>query len=384
MTLQKPVYLDNAATSHPKPEGVYRAVLETLQRGGTAGRGSHRQTLAADRLVYETRERLCRLFNGDDSSRFVFTQNATAAINQALFGLLKSGDRVVTTSMEHNAVVRPLRHLQERGVSVVTVAADPQTGILSPAALQRACLEKTTRLLLLNHCSNVTGSLQDLAGLGQWCRDRDIVFMVDGAQSAGTIPVDLRDLAIDLFAAPGHKGLLGPQGTGFLYVGDRVTLTPHLFGGTGNNSRSDLQPEQLPERLESGTLNLPGLAGLHASLEYLLDVGIESIRQREMALTDQIVAGLKTIAGVTIYGPAAAAERSGVVSFNLLSCDPAEVGFILDQQQVLVRSGLHCAPAAHQTLGTLPEGTVRVSPGIFTTAAEIDYFLDAVVKLSQQ
>ncbi len=385
MTPLKPVCLDNAATSHPKPESVYQAVLDVLRYGGTAGRGTHQQTMAADRLVFETREKLCHLFNGDDSSRFVFTPNATTAINQALFGLLKPGDRVVTTSMEHNAVVRPLRQLKSRGVDVVKVAADSKTGIVSPAALKSACLEKTTHLLLVNHCSNVTGSLQLLSELGPWCRRHNIVFMVDGAQSAGSIPIDLHDLAIDLFAAPGHKGLLGPQGTGFLYVRDGLQLAPYIFGGTGNNSRSDCQPTQLPERLESGTLNLPGLAGLHASLQYLLEVGIDAIRQRETVLIDRIIDGLKTIDDIVIYGPESPVERGGVVSFNLLSCDPAEVGFILDQQsQILVRTGLHCAPAAHQTIGTLPTGTVRVSPGYFTTDAEIDYFLDAVLKLSQQ
>ena len=385
MTPLKPVYLDNAATSHPKPESVYQAVQETLRYGGTAGRGTHQQTMAADRLVFETREKLCHLFNGDDSSRFIFTPNATTAINQALFGLLKSGDRVVTTSMEHNAVVRPLRQLQSCGVDIEVVAADSKTGLVSRAALQSACLEKPTRLLLVNHCSNVTGTLQPLSGVGEWCRGHNIVFMVDGAQTAGSIPVDLRGLAVDLFAAPGHKGLLGPQGTGFLYIRDGLQINPYIFGGTGNNSRSDQQPEHLPERLESGTLNLPGLAGLHASLQYLQEVGVAIVRQRETGLTTQIIDGLKTIDNVVVYGPESPLERGNVVSFNLLSCDPGEVGFILDQQhQILVRTGLHCAPAAHQTLGTFPAGTVRVSPGYFTTDSDIDYFLAAVLTLSRQ
>ena len=385
MSILKPVYLDNAATSHPKPETVYRAVAERLRYGGTHGRGSHQQAIAADRVVFETREILCELFNGQDSSRFIFTPNATTAINQALFGLLQPGDRVVTTSMEHNAVVRPLRQLEDRGVSVVKVGGDPHNGRIDLAALRQACLEKTTRLLVVNHCSNVTGAILPLTGLGAWCREHNIVFMVDGAQSAGSLALDLQALDIDLFAAPGHKGLLGPQGTGFLYVREGLELNPLIFGGTGANSHSDRQPVDLPEQLESGTLNLPGLAGLHAAGQYLLQVGIDNIRQREIELTSRLLAGLNAIAGIALYGPELSVERGSVISFNLLSCDPAEVGFMLDrQQQISLRTGLHCAPDAHRTIGTLPEGTVRVSPGYFTTDAEVDYFLDAVFALAQQ
>ena len=385
MSPLKPVYLDNAATSHPKPETVYQAVSDRLRYGGTSGRGSHQQTIAADRLVFETREILCELFNGQDSSRFIFTHNATTAINQALFGLLKPGDRVVTTSVEHNAVVRPLRQLEDCGVDVVKVHAVSNSGIVSLAALQRACLEKLTRLLIVNHCSNVTGSILPLAELGPWCREHKILLLVDGAQSAGSIPIDLQALAIDLFAAPGHKGLLSPQGTGFLYVRDGLDLQPLILGGTGANSHSDRQPTNLPERLESGTLNLPGLAGLHAAGQYLLQVGIDNVRQREIEITSQLLEGLKGIAGVTLYGPELLAQRGSVISFNILSCDPSEVGFMLDRQkQIFLRTGLHCAPDAHRTIGTLPAGTVRVSPGYFTTEAEIDYFLDAVVELAQQ
>jgi len=384
MSPLKPVYLDNAATSHPKPETVYQAVAETLRGGGTFGRGAHQQAIAADRLVYETRDVLCDLFHGDDSSCFIFTPNATTAINQALFGLLKLGDRVVTTSVEHNAVIRPLRQLQDHGVEVVKVAASPNTGIVSTEALKSTCLEKSTRLLVVNHCSNVIGSIQALDGLGAWCREQNIIFMVDGAQSAGSIPIDLKALNVDLFVAPGHKGLLGPQGTGFLYVRCGIELEPYIFGGTGAHSHSDRQPAEYPERLESGTLNLPGLAGLHAAVTYLSQIGVDTIRQRESELIEHIISGLQSIDGVTIYGPESLADRCSVVSFNLLSSDPAEVGFLLDQHaDILLRTGLHCAPDAHQTIGTLSGGTVRVSPGYFTTDSEIDYFLEAVLKLKE-
>ena len=386
MTPVKPVYLDNAATSHPKPEAVYQAVTETLRSGGTSGRGAHQQTIAADRVVYETREALCGLFNGCDSSCFVFTPNATTAINQALFGLLKPGDRVVTTSVEHNAVVRPLRQLQDSGIDVVKVAADPVSGIVSPEILKTTCLEKLTRLLIVNHCSNVIGSIQHLDGLGTWCRQQNIVFMVDGAQSAGSIPVDLQNLDIDLFAAPGHKGLLGPQGTGFLYVRRGIELKPYILGGTGAHSHSDRQPAEYPERFESGTLNLPGLAGLHAAINYVSQTGVAAIRHRENELIERTLSGLRAISGVTIYGPESLADRGSAISFNLSSCDPAEVGFLLDQRDdILLRTGLHCAPDAHRTIGTLSSGgTVRVSPGYFTTDSEIDYFLEAVLRLTQR
>ncbi|MFK5925562.1 MAG: aminotransferase class V-fold PLP-dependent enzyme [Desulfuromusa sp.] len=382
MSKKKPIYLDNAATSHPKPESVYLAMMNTLRAGGSPGRGSHLQAIAADRLVFETREAIAALFNIDSSDRLVFTPNATTAINQALFGLLEPGDRVVTTTVEHNAVIRPLRELQSHGVEVVKVSADPVTGVIENSALQTACLQKKTRLLIINHCSNVIGSIQPVTGLGRWCHDHDILFMLDGAQTAGSLPIDLDVLDVDLFAAPGHKSLLGPQGTGFLYIKEGIELTPLIYGGTGANSRSDLQPKTLPERLESGTLNLPGLAGLHAALQFLQKISIGQIRAQETELIDKILTGLGKIEGVKLYGAADVTLRGNAISFNLENYDPSEVGFILDQQeQISVRVGLHCAPDAHRTIGTYPTGTVRVSPGYFTTAADIDCFLQAIQRI---
>lgn len=385
MSKKKPIYLDNAATSHPKPESVYLAVSEALRSGGSPGRGSYQQTMAAARLVFATREALADLFNSDDSARFVFTPNATTAINQALFGLLKTGDRVVTTTVEHNAVIRPLRELQKRGVEVVKVAADPVTGIVSSSALQAACLCKPTRLLLVNHCSNVTGSIQPIDGLGRWCHEHGILFMLDGAQSAGLLPIDVQVLEIDLFAASGHKGLLGPQGTGFLYIKEGIELIPLIYGGTGANSHSDQQPESLPERLESGTLNLAGLAGLLAALQFVQQVGIQKIRVREVELIKKILIGLGNLERVKLYGPDDVMLRGGAISFNLANYDPSEVGYVLDQQeQISVRTGLHCAPDAHRTIGTYPVGTVRVSPGYFTSETDINRFLRAIQKLNDR
>ena len=285
--------------------------------------------------------------------------------------------------VEHNAVTRPLRELEKRGVEVVKVPVDTVTGIVKKSALQKACLLQATKLLVVNHCSNVLGTIQPIDGLGGWCHEHDILFMVDGAQSAGHLLIDFHRLEVDLFASSGHKGLLGPQGTGFLYLKEGIELTPLIYGGTGSNSRSDLQPEHLPERLESGTLNLPGLAGLHAALQFLQQTGIEQIHLRETQLTEKILEGLQKIERVKIYGSDNVMLRLGVISFNLEEYDPAEVAFILDQEeQIAVRVGLHCAPDAHRTIGTYPTGTIRISPGYFNTETEIECFLRTLQKIS--
>ncbi len=379
-----PIYLDNAATSHPKPETVYRAVNDTLRGGGSPGRGNYQQTLSADRLIYSTRELLAELFHAPASERFILTANSTMGINQALFGVLRAGDRVVTTSVEHNAVMRPLSALEQRGVEVVKVQADADTGIVDPDALTAACRRHAPRMLIVNHCSNVIGCIQPVEELGPWCREQGVLFMVDGSQSAGSLPVDLAAAAIDLFVAPGHKGLLGPQGTGFLYIREGLELTPLIYGGTGTNSGSDRQPESCPERYESGTMNLPGVAGLHAGLDFLRQRGIAAIREHELALVKRLLTGLSAIAGVRVYGPQDPARRCGAVSFTMTGHDPAEIAFILDREhRISVRVGLHCAPDAHRTIGTYPTGTVRVSPGCFTTGQEIESFLDCIAKIQQ-
>lgn len=382
--MKEAIYLDNAATSYPKPEEVYQAVDKAMRLGASPGRGGYQQALSAERLVFETRELLAELFNAADSERIIFTANATTAINQALFGLLQAGDRVVTTSIEHNAVTRPLRALQDRGVEVVKVAADPASGIVSAEALKDACLVAKTRLLLVNHCSNVFGGLQPIEALGPWCHQQDILFMVDGSQTAGCFSLDFQKLEVDLFAAPGHKSLLGPQGTGFLYVDKRLALTPLIYGGTGANSHSDLPPEELPERLECGTFNLPGLAGLNAALAFISKVGVEQIRQHEMQLLDYLLHGLRQINGVTVYGPDSLELRGAAVAFNIGQHDPAEIGFALDQDEnICVRVGLQCAPDAHRSIGTYPQGTVRVSPGYFTTETELKRFIQAIERIAQ-
>lgn len=376
------IYLDNAATSFPKPEVVYGAVDRTQRNvGANPGRGGHRLALDAGRIVFETREALGEFFHIRDASRIAFTANATEAINIALFGLLQPGDRVVTSSMEHNAVTRPLRALEDRGVKVVKMPADAR-GFIDPADLHRACAEPT-RMVVLSHCSNVTGTLQPIEEIGPWCRREGILLLLDAAQSAGLFTIDVEAMGIDLLAVPGHKGLMGPQGTGFLYARPGLTPAPLIYGGTGGNSHSDLPPEELPERFESGTLNTPGLAGLKAGVDFIMDEGMERIREHEHQLGRQLIEGLRQIPGIRLYGPLDARFHGGAVSFNLEEYDPAELGFLLDHDyHILSRAGLHCAPDAHRTIGSFPRGTVRVSPGYFNTREDIDHLLTALSCLS--
>ncbi|MEJ2470143.1 MAG: aminotransferase class V-fold PLP-dependent enzyme [Desulfuromonadales bacterium] len=373
-----PIYLDNAATSFPKPEPVIEAVVDHLrQSAANPGRGGHQLALRAGRLVMECRESLAAFFGIDDASRIAFTANATEAINLGLFGLLQPGDRVVTTSMEHNAVVRPLRALSDQGVEVVRVMADAR-GFVDPRTLYQTC-GQDTRLLIMTHCSNVTGTLQAIEEIGPWCRERRIVFMVDAAQSAGLFPIDVEQMAIDLLAVPGHKGLLGPAGTGFLYVHPDLDLRPLLYGGTGNLSQSQQQPAEMPERLESGTLNTVGLAGLNAGLQFLQATGLDTIRRHEQKLLAMLMDGLHSLSAVTVHGPPQADQHGGALSFSVKNLDPAMLGFRLDHEYgICCRVGLHCAPEAHGTIGTLAEGTVRLSPGYFNTSAEIEGTLTAI------
>ena len=373
-----PIYLDNAATSFPKPSQVTEAVEKTLRlNAANPGRGGHQLSLEAGRMVMECRETVARFFGIGDETRIAFTANATEAINLGLFGVLQPGDRVVTTSMEHNAVIRPLRALSQQGVEVVRVMAD-SLGFVDPEAIRQACLPGT-RLLVVNHCSNVTGTLQAIEEIGPWCRKQGIIFMVDAAQSAGIFPIDVEEMAIDLLAVPGHKSLLGPPGTGFLYVRQGLDLRPLLYGGTGNFSQSESQPVEMPERLESGTLNTIGLAGLKAGVEFLEDVGLKHVQTHDQELLIQLIDGLSSLENVSLYGPLGSEWHGGALSFNIKNIDPAMLGFRLDREYgICCRVGLHCAPAAHDTIGTLPEGTVRLSPGYFNTTDDIEQTLSAL------
>jgi len=372
------IYLDNAATSFPKPSPVIEAVEATLRlNAANPGRGGHQLSLQAGRMVMECRETVARFFGIEDAGRIAFTANATEAINLGLFGALSPGDRVVTTSMEHNAVVRPLQALSNKGVNVVRVKADA-VGRVDPAAIREAC-QPGTRMLVMNHCSNVTGTLQPIEDIGPWCREQNILFMVDAAQSAGVFAIDARKMAIDLLAVPGHKSLLGPTGTGFLFVHPDLVLQPLLYGGTGNFSQSATQPEEMPERLESGTLNTVGLAGLKAGLEFLESVGLDRVRAHEQKHVSMLIEGLQEIEDVTLYGPLDSERHGGALSFNIKNVDPSMLGFRLDREYgICCRTGLHCAPEAHGSIGTLAQGTVRLSPGFFNTVEDIEETLKAI------
>jgi len=370
------IYLDNAATTYPKPEVVYATQDDVFRRcSANPGRGGHKLAHQAAQLVLQTRLAIADFFSIQDCGQIAFTFNATEAINIALFGALEPGDRVVTTSMEHNSVTRPLYELQCRGVDVVKVPCD-RMGRLKLKDLQQACLTKPTKMVVVNHCSNVTGTVQPAGDIGNWCRQQGIIFMLDAAQSAGVFPIDVNEMAIDILAAPGHKSLMGSQGTGFLYVNDKIKIKPLKFGGTGSNSSSLQQPEQMPDHLECGTLNTAGLAALSAGLGWIQQYGMDKIAQHEQQLVDRLRRGLMQLPRVCLYGPECA--EGGVLSFSIQGMDPAEIGFILDQKYgICVRVGLHCAPDAHQTIGSYPQGTIRVSPGVFNTTADIDAVIQA-------
>ncbi|HEX9080279.1 MAG TPA: aminotransferase class V-fold PLP-dependent enzyme [Desulfuromonadaceae bacterium] len=374
------IYLDNAATSFPKPETVYQAVMHAMREiGASPGRGGHRRSIEAGRLLFEARELIATLFAIPDSSRIIFTHSATEALNLALRGALKPGDHVITTSMEHNSLLRPLAALRQEGVETTMVAADGE-GVVDPDDV-RAALRPTTRMLAVGHVSNVSGTIQAIDRLAAIAREAGALFLLDAAQSAGHEPIDVVETGIDLLAAPGHKGLLGPQGTGFLYAAPTAALKPLLAGGTGSSSASEEQPGTMPEGFEAGTHNLPGIAGLKAGVEFILEQGVATIGETERRLVASAAERLGDIPGMRLYGPADPAGRGGLLSFTMAGMDPSALAFMLDRTfDIAVRAGLHCAPQAHRTLGSFPGGTVRMSPGWSTTSGEVAIFCNAVVE----
>lgn len=378
------VYFDNAATTYPKPETVYQAVNRFMhQVGASPGRSAHQRGREASRIVSETRELLAKLFNVKESTHIIFTASATEAINLGLKGLLKAGDHVVTTRVEHNAVLRPLMRLRDEGVEVTFVPCSVE-GFLDPQDVESA-LRADTRLIVVNHASNVVGTIAPLAQIGRIARQNGALFMVDAAQTAGSCPLDVEASGIDLLAFSGHKGLLGPPGTGGLYIRKGLNLMPLKEGGTGRRSEDEQQPNIMPERYESGTLNAWGLAGLGAGVRFINQVGLETIRAHEEQLTARLIQGLSAIEGLILYGPADAARQTATVSFNLESKPPLEVGYILDEVYgVAVRIGLHCAPLAHKTVGSLPRGgTVRMSLSYANTLDEVEYAIECVSQIAR-
>ena len=378
------IYLDNAATSWPKPPAVAASIVDFLEhRAGNPGRSGHALAVAADAVVAATRSELAALLGAPDPARIVFTLNATDALNMALWGLLVPGDRVVTTTMEHNAIVRPLHALAERGVTVTRVACAPD-GTLDLDDLDRALRAGPVRLVAVCHASNVVGTVLPARDAARLAHEHGSLVLLDAAQTAGVLPIDVREMEIDLLAVPGHKALLGPTGTGALYVAPGVRLTPLRQGGTGTRSAEEHQPEELPAGLEAGTLNTLGIAGLGASLRYLRGRGREAIHAHETSLTVRLIHGLADVAGVTIHGTRDAALQVATVSVSLDGWEPVDVAAALDSSfGIAVRSGLHCAPLAHRTLGTFPRGTVRLSPGPLSTDDDIDRAVTAIGKLAR-
>jgi cysteine desulfurase family protein len=377
--MSETIYLDNAATSCPKPEAVYLAVNETLRnRCGNPGRSGHTPSLLARQILDETRLLCARLFNAASPEQIVFTWNATAALNIALKGLLKPGDHVITTSFEHNSVARPLFGLEKCGVFVTKIISDIDYGI-SLDALRQA-VRSNTKLVVCNHVSNVFGTVNDIEAIGRFCREHRLFFLVDAAQSAGSKPIDVQRMNIDLLAFPGHKSLFGPQGTGGLYIHPCVPLETIFEGGTGSESDSLEQPYEGTERFESGTPNTPGLAGLAEGIRFILETGVSQIERRETELVERLLYGLQGIQSVRVIGPQKGCARGNPVSIQLTSHDPTQAAMILDSGfRIAVRSGLHCSVDAHRTMRTLEQGgTLRISPGFFNQERDIDLCVEAI------
>ena len=377
------IYMDNAATSFPKAPGVAEAMGEAVLRfGANPGRGAHAMARSAAEAVYECRENLAKLFHANNPERFAFTLNCTDSLNTALKGVLRRGDRVITTVMEHNSVVRPLRRLEEAGVAVDVAPADPEGRVHLSEILCRK--QPGTRMVVMTHASNVCGTVNPIREVGAWARKEGILFLVDAAQTAGMVPIDVENDRIDILCFPGHKGLLGPQGTGGIYVREGVDIRPIREGGTGSDSESPYPPSYYPDRLESGTLNLPGIVGLRAGTEFLLREG-DHLRESERQNISQMLDGLREISGIRLIGSASAENRVGVFSLVFPGLDSVECAESLERHfSIAVRSGLHCAPWAHRALNTLDSGTVRFSISPFTTADEIKKAMEAIRFLARR
>ncbi len=378
------IYLDYAATSGRKPEAVYEASDRVMREvSGNPGRSGHKISLEAGAIVAEARLLCSRLFHAPASETIAFGVNTTEALNLGILGMVEKGDHMITSSLEHNSVARPLEHLKDEGVEVTKIRADLENGV-DPDAVE-AAIKDNTKLVVMTHISNVTGTVNDIAAIGDVCRRHGVTFLVDAAQSAGVRPIDVQAMKIDMLAFPGHKCLYGPQGTGGLYISPEVDLRPLLTGGTGTQSELLHQPVSRPERYESGTLNVPGLAGLARGVDFILKTGVDAIEEKEYELTARLISGIRQYDNITIWGPQTAKNRAAVLSITIDGYEPQDISIYLDQIfDIAVRSGLHCAPYAHETLGTLDKGgTVRISPGYFTTEEEIDACIEAIGIISR-
>ncbi|TDF94356.1 aminotransferase class V-fold PLP-dependent enzyme [Paenibacillus piri] len=377
-------YLDHAASSWPKPPEVLQAMQENLLlNGSNPGRGSHQMAVQASRVLFETRKSLAKLFKVKNPNDISFALNTTMALNQAIFGFVKEGDHVVCTAVEHNSVRRPLELLKRtKGVAVTYVKTNAK-GELTVNDVRDALTEKTS-LVVCSHGSNMLGSILPVEQLGELCKSNGVKLLVDAAQTAGTLELDVARMGIDMLAFPGHKSLLGPQGTGGLYIAPELDLVPLLHGGTGSQSEAIEQPAVRPDRYESGTQNTVGIAGLNEGVKFVLKETVERIHAKEWKQTQTLIEALMGIQGISVLGPDLGQNRTGIVSFTMNQTDSSEISFILDQSfQIAVRAGYHCSPLAHESAGTLEKGAVRASVGYFTTDEEIERLISAVKEIAQ-
>ena len=377
------IYLDNAATSFIKPDAVYEEMMKCMKEyGANPGRGGHSLSIKASVEVMRVREIIGAFFNIKDPMRICFTKNATEALNIGISGYIKEGDHVITTSMEHNSVIRPLNTLKRDRKIEFTVVDCNEYGEIDVEDIKKA-IKPNTRLLVSTLSSNVNGIIMPVKDMGRIANEKGICFLLDASQGAGSIKIDVEDMYIDMMAFPGHKGLLGPQGTGAIYIRDGLKLSPIIYGGTGSHSEIIFQPEMLPDNMESGTLNTPGIIGLGAGIDYIEKVGIEKIKKIKYNLIKTLHEGIEEIGKIKIYSKNNIDSNSGIVAINFIDVDSTEVSYVLDRvYNIATRAGLHCSLFAHQTLGTVKTGIVRFSPGPFNTADEIDITLNALREIS--
>lgn len=373
----KKIYLDQASTTYPKPEGVAKAVYEYMTGNGcNYSRGSYEQAYETEEIVLETREMLTKLFDGPDCKNVVFTKNITESLNIVIKGFLKSGDHVLVSAMEHNAVMRPVRQLEGEGITFDRIPCNEQGGLLLKE--MTSLIRENTKAVIMLHASNVCGTILPIKEVGELCRERGLKFIVDCAQTAGVLPISMKDMHIDVLCFTGHKGLYGPQGIGGFILQEEMIekICPLLSGGTGSISHTEEIPKFMPDRFEAGTLNLPGIHGLHAALQWLEDIGIERIHRKEMKLTKFFINKVETLdpkgERIRMVGKKTTEGRTSVVSVVTQGRDPAQIAYLLDARYgIMTRVGLHCAPNAHKTLGTYPGGTIRFSFGYFNTEEEV-------------
>ena len=376
------IYLDNAATTLKKPEGVAQAMTKALCSMGNSGRGAHNATLDASRMIYGTREKLAELFHVPDPIRIAFTCNATEALNIAIQGVLNPGEHVISTVCEHNSVLRPVFWMEKQNVSYSLLPAD-QKGVMQYEELPKL-LKKETKAIIVTHASNLTGNVTDIKKVSEFAREHGLLLIVDASQTAGCIPINVEEMGIDILCFTGHKGLMGPQGTGGIYVREGLCVRPLKVGGSGVRSFDREHPDTMPTALEAGTLNGTGIAGLSASVSYILEQGVSKIHQKEMELALRFKKGVENIPGITIYGDYENSDRTAIVSLNLGDTDSAEVSdWLWEDYEIAVRSGAHCAPLMHRTLGTEDQGAVRFSFSCFNTEEEVDTAIEALKELQE-